>query len=288
MIVVTGATGQLGRLVIDALLRTQPAGSIVAAVRTPAKAADLAARGVQVRQADYARPETLGPALAGADRLLLISSSEVGRRTAQHRAVIDAAVAAGVKLVAYTSLLHADTSPLGLAAEHVQTEAAIAASGLPSVLLRNGWYSENYAAGLPGALARGTLYGAAGEGRIASASRQDFAEAAAAVLTAAEPQAGKVYELAGDSSYPLAGLAAEAARQSGKPLAYQDLPEAAYRDVLLQAGLPAPVAALLADSDAGAAKGGLFDDGHVLGRLIGRPTTPIAQTVAATLAATHG
>ncbi len=288
MIVVTGATGQLGRLVIDALLRTQPAGSIVAAVRTPAKAADLAARGVQVRQADYARPETLGPALAGADRLLLISSSEVGRRTAQHRAVIDAAVAAGVKLVAYTSLLHADTSPLGLAAEHVQTEAAIAASGLPSVLLRNGWYSENYAAGLPGALARGTLYGAAGEGRIASASRQDFAEAAAAVLTAAEPQAGKVYELAGDSSYTLAGLAAEAARQSGKPLAYQDLPEAAYRDVLLQAGLPAPVAALLADSDAGAAKGGLFDDGHVLGRLIGRPTTPIAQTVAATLAATHG
>ncbi len=288
MIVVTGATGQLGRLVIDALLRTQPAGSIVAAVRTPAKAADLAARGVQVRQADYARPETLGPALAGADRLLLISSSEVGRRTAQHRAVIDAAVAAGVKLVAYTSLLHADTSPLGLAAEHVQTEAAIAASGLPFVLLRNGWYSENYAAGLPGALARGTLYGAAGEGRIASASRQDFAEAAAAVLTAAEPQAGKVYELAGDSSYTLAGLAAEAARQSGKPLAYQDLPEAAYRDVLLQAGLPAPVAALLADSDAGAAKGGLFDDGHVLGRLIGRPTTPIAQTVAATLAATHG
>lgn len=288
MIVVTGATGQLGRLVIDALLRTQPADSLVAAVRTPAKAADLAARGVQVRQADYSRPETLGPAFAGADKLLLISSSEIGRRAKQHQAVIDAAKAAGVQLIAYTSLLHADVSPLGLAVEHKQTEAALVVSGLPHVLLRNGWYSENYAMGLPGALARGTLYGAAGEGRIASASRQDYAEAAAAVLTAVAPQAGKVHELAGDASYTLAELAAETARQAGKPLAYQDLPEAAYRDVLLQAGLPASVAELLADSDAGAAKGGLFDDGHALSRLIGHASTPMAQTVAATLAATHG
>ena len=288
MIVVTGASGQLGRLVIDALLRTQPADSLVAAVRTPAKAADLAARGVQVREADYSRPETLGPAFAGADKLLLISSSEIGQRAKQHQAVIDAAKATGVQLIAYTSLLHADVSPLGLAVEHRQTEAALAASGLPHVLLRNGWYSENYAMGLPGALARGTLYGAAGEGRIASASRQDYAEAAAAVLSAAAPQAGKVHELAGDASYTLAELAAESARQAGKPLAYQDLPEAAYRDALLQAGLPAPVAELLADSDAGAAKGGLFDDGHALSRLIGHATTPVAQTVAATLAATHG
>ena len=285
MIVVTGASGQLGRLVIDALLRTQPADSLVAAVRTPAKAADLAARGVQVREADYSRPETLGPAFAGADKLLLISSSEIGQRAKQHQAVIDAAKATGVQLIAYTSLLHADVSPLGLAVEHRQTEAALAASGLPHVLLRNGWYSENYAMGLPGALARGTLYGAAGEGRIASASRQDYAEAAAAVLSAAAPQAGKVHELAGDASYTLAELAAESARQAGKPLAYQDLPEAAYRDALLQAGLPAPVAELLADSDAGAAKGGLFDDGHALSGLIGRATTPMAQTVAATLAA---
>ena len=288
MIVVTGASGQLGRLVIDALLRTQPADSLVAAVRTPAKAADLAARGVQVREADYSRPETLGPAFAGADKLLLISSSEIGQRAKQHQAVIDAAKAAGVGLFAYTSLLHASSSPLGLATEHRQTEAAIAASGLPFVLLRNGWYSENYAMGLPGALARGTLYGAAGEGRIASASRQDYAEAAAAVLSAAAPQAGKVHELAGDASYTLAELAAESARQAGKPLAYQDLPEAAYRDALLQAGLPAPVAELLADSDAGAAKGGLFDDGHALSRLIGHASTPMAQTVAATLAAAHG
>ncbi len=288
MIVVTGASGQLGRLVIDALLRTQPADSLVAAVRTPAKAADLAARGVQVREADYSRPETLGPAFAGADKLLLISSSEIGQRAKQHQAVIDAAKATGVQLIAYTSLLHADVSPLGLAVEHRQTEAALAASGLPHVLLRNGWYSENYAMGLPGALARGTLYGAAGEGRIASASRQDYAEAAAAVLSAAAPQAGKVHELAGDASYTLAELAAETARQAGKPLAYQDLPEAAYRDALLQAGLPAPVAELLADSDAGAAKGGLFDDGHALSGLIGRATTPMAQTVAATLAAARG
>ena len=284
-IAVTGATGHLGRLVIDALLRTQPADSLVAAVRTPAKAADLAARGVQVREADYSRPETLGPAFAGADKLLLISSSEIGQRAKQHQAVIDAAKATGVQLIAYTSLLHADVSPLGLAVEHKQTEAALVVSGLPHVLLRNGWYSENYAMGLPGALARGTLYGAAGEGRIASASRQDYAEAAAAVLSAAAPQAGKVHELAGDASYTLAELAVETARQAGKPLAYQDLPEAAYRDALLQAGLPAPVAELLADSDAGAAKGGLFDDGHALSGLIGRATTPMAQTVAATLAA---
>ena len=202
--------------------------------------------------------------------------------------MIDAAKATGVQLIAYTSLLHADVSPLGLAVEHRQTEAALAASGLPHVLLRNGWYSENYAMGLPGALARGTLYGAAGEGRIASASRQDYAEAAAAVLSAAAPQAGKVHELAGDASYTLAELVAESARQAGKPLAYQDLPEAAYRDALLQAGLPAPVAELLADSDAGAAKGGLFDDGHALSGLIGRATTPMAQTVAATLAAARG
>lgn len=288
MIVVTGATGQLGRLVIAALLRTQPADSLVAAVRNPDKAADLAALGVQVRQADYALPETLGPAFAGADKLLLISSSEVGQRAKQHQAVIDAAKAAGVQLIAYTSLLHADVSPLGLAVEHKQTEAALAASGLPHVLLRNGWYSENYAMGLPGALARGTLYGAAGEGRITSASREDYAQAAAAVLTASAPQVGKVYELAGDASYTLSELAAETARQAGKPLVYQDLPEAAYRDALLGAGLPAPVAALLADSDAGAAKGGLFDDGHALSRLIGHATTPMAQTVAATLAAAHG
>ena len=288
MIAITGATGQLGRLVIEQLLKTVPANQIVAIVRNPAKAEALSQQGIVVRQGDYTDQAALTTALKGVEKLLLISSSEVGQRATQHQNVINAAKAAGVTFIAYTSLLHADVSPLGLAVEHRQTEAALAASGLPHVLLRNGWYSENYAMGLPGALARGTLYGAAGEGRIASASRQDYAEAAAAVLSAAAPQAGKVHELAGDASYTLAELAAESARQAGKPLAYQDLPEAAYRDALLQAGLPAPVAELLADSDAGAAKGGLFDDGHALSGLIGRATTPMAQTVAATLAAARG
>ena len=284
MIVITGATGQLGRLVIDQLLRSVPAASLVAAVRDPAKAADLAARGVQIRQADYDRPDTLRAAFAGAEKLLLISSSAVGQRVAQHRAVIDAAKQAGVPLVAYTSLLHAPTSPLGLAREHVETEAMLKASGLPHVLLRNGWYTENYAASVPTALAHGVVLGCAGEGRIASASRADYAAAAAAVLVA-PGQAGKVYELAGDAAYTLAEFAAEIARQFGKPAAYNNLPQAAYAQALKGFGLPGPLAEMLADSDAAAACGGLFDDSRQLSALIGRPTTPMAATVAAALKA---
>ena len=240
MIVVTGATGQLGRLVIRTLLQKVPAGDIVAAVRSPEKAADLAALGVAVRRADHTQPDSLAAAFAGADKLLLISSSEVGQRVPQHRAVIDAAKRAGVKLIAYTSLLRADTSPLGLAAEHKQTEALLRASGLPFVLLRNGWYTENYAASAPAALARGAVLGSAGRGRIASAARADYAAAAAAVLTL-DGQAGRVYELAGDASYTLAELAAEIARQSGKAVEYRDLPEAEYRAALIGFGLPAGV-----------------------------------------------
>ncbi|CAN5432047.1 SDR family oxidoreductase [soil metagenome] len=284
MIVVTGASGQLGRLVIDALLKTVPASEVVAAVRTPAKAADLAARGVQVRHADYTQPATLEAAFKGADKLLLISSSEVGQRAAQHRAVIEATQRAGVKLVAYTSILHADTSRLGLAAEHQATEALLRASGLPFVLLRNGWYTENYAGSIPAALAHGVVLGSAGAGRIASAARADYAAAAAAVLTQAD-QDGRVYELAGDSSYTLAEFAAEIARQSGKAVVYQDLPEAGYKAALLGVGLPEGLAAMLADSDVGASKGGLFDDSHQLSQLIGRPTTPLAVSVSAALAA---
>jgi NAD(P)H dehydrogenase (quinone) len=283
MIVVTGATGQLGRLVIQALLETVPASQIVAAVRTPAKAADLVALGVQVREADYTKPATLATAFAGADKLLLISSSEVGQRVAQHQAVIAAAKAAGVTLIAYTSVLHADTSALGLAAEHVATEAALRASGVRFVLLRNGWYTENYAASIPPALAHGALLGSAQQGRIASAARADYAAAAAAVLTR-DGQAGKVYELAGDDAYTLADFAAEIAAQAGKPVAYRDLPEADYKAALIGAGLPDYVAALLSDSDAGAAKGALFDDSHQLRALIGRPTTPMKAVVAAALA----
>lgn len=216
MLAITGATGQLGRLVVAALLKTVPAGEIAALVRDVGKASDLAVKGVVVREADYDRPETLGPALAGVDKLLLISGNEVGRRVPQHKAVIDAARTAGVKLIAYTSVLHADTSPLGLAEEHRQTEALLRASGVPWVLLRNSWYTENYTASTPAALEHGAVLGSAGDARIASATRVDFAHAAAAVLLAQENQAGRIYELAGDEAYTLAEFAAELSRRPAR------------------------------------------------------------------------
>lgn len=280
MIVVTGATGQLGHLVIAALLKKVPAAQIVAAVRNVEKAKDLAALGVQVRHADYNQPASWDIALQGADKVLLISSSEIGQRARQHKAVIDAAKRAGVKLLAYTSVLHADTSVLGLAGEHKETEAYLRASGVPAVLLRHGWYTENYTMGVPTALKLGAVYGCAGEGRISSATRADYADADAAVLTA-DNQAGKVYELAGDTAYTLTELAAEISRQSGKAIGYVNLPEADYKQALLGAGLPEPLAALLADSDTGVSKGALFDDGKQLSKLIGRATTPLAVAVAA-------
>jgi NAD(P)H dehydrogenase (quinone) len=280
MIVITGATGQLGRLVIAALLKKVPASGIVAAVRNLEKARDLAALGVQVRYADYNQPATWDAALKGADKVLLISSSEVGQRAKQHRSVIDGAKRAGVKRVAYTSILHADTSPLGLAAEHKETEAMLRSSGIPFTLLRHGWYTENYTAGIPNALAHGAVYGCAGNGRISSAARVDYAEADATVMIA-ENQAGRVYELAGDTAYTLAELAAEISRQSGKSIGYVNMSEAEYKNVLMKAGLPEVYAALLADSDTGVSKGGLFDDSHELSKLIGRPTTALAGVVAA-------
>lgn len=285
MYAITGATGQLGRLVIEALLKHVPPGEIIAAVRNPAKAGDLAAQGVVVREADYDRPETLGPAFAGARKVLLISSSEIGRRGPQHRAAIAAAQAAGVSLFAYTSVLHADTSPLVIADDHKETEAALKASGVPHVLLRNGWYTENYTAAIAPALAHGAVIGASGDGRISAAARADYAQAAAAVLLSSEPQAGKVYELAGDGSFTKAEFGAELARQSGKPVAYQNLPEAAYAQALAGAGLPEAFAAILAQSDTATAQGALFDDSGTLSRLLGRPTTPLAETIAKALAA---
>ena len=285
MIAITGATGQLGRFVIEALLKKVPAEEIVAAVRTPAKAADLAAQGITVRQADYSQPETLRAAFGGVDKLLLISGSEVGQREAQHKAVIEAAQAAGVGFIAYTSLLHADTSPLGLGVEHRATEALLKASGIPFALLRNGWYTENYAASIPPALAHHAFIGAAGEGRIASAARQDYAEAAAEVMSR-EDQAGKVYELAGDDSYTLAQFAAEIAAQSGEKVDYVNLSQADFAAALKGAGLPEGLAEMLADSDAGAEKGGLYNDSRQLSKLIGRPTTPWQTVVRAALANT--
>ena len=280
MYAITAATGQLGRLVVDALLDAVPADRIVAAVRSPAKAADLAAKGVQVREADYDRPETLAAAFAGVERVLLISSSEVGGRLAQHRAAIDAAKAAGVKLLAYTSILHADSTPARLAIEHQETEAAIAASGVPAAILRNGWYTENKTSGLPAALEHGAMVGSSGDGRFSAASREDFAAAAAAVL-AGEGQAGKIYELAGDEAFTMAELAAEVSRQAGRAVAYRNLPESEYAAILAGFGLPGDLAAIIANADAVAADGHLFDDGRALSHLIGRPTPPFAETAAA-------
>jgi NAD(P)H dehydrogenase (quinone) len=277
MIAITGATGQLGHLVLQNLLKTTAASQIVAIVRNPAKAEALSQQGIVVRQADYTDEAAFTAALQGVDKLLLISSSEVGQRTPQHRNVIHAAKAAGVKFIAYTSLLHADKSPLGLHVEHVETEKMLADSGIPYALLRNGWYTENYLASAPPALEHGVFIGAAGDGKIASATRADYA--AAARVIAEEGHAGKVYELAGDEAWTLSELAAALSKQSGKNVVYQNLSEADFAAALKSVGLPAGLADMLADSDVGAAKGGLFDDSRTLSALIGRPTTPLAESI---------
>lgn len=283
MYAITGSSGHLGRLAVIALLdRGVPADQIAALARTPAKASDLAALGVTVREADYDRPETLTPALAGVDRLLLVSSSEFGKRTAQHRAVIEAAQEAGVSLLVFTSILRADTSAIGLADEYRETESMLAESGIRTAIARNGGYTENYTESLGSAVAHGVVTGAAGDAPLSLATRADYAEAAVAILTADDP-AG-VYELAGDTGVTRADLAAEAARQSGKAIAYSDLPEAGYRAVLEGVGLPLPVAAMAAQVEAAARDGALFDDSRTLSGLIGRPTTPLADAVAAALA----
>lgn len=278
-IAITGATGQLGRIVIDQLKAVVPADQIIALVRSPEKAADL---GVETRAFDYDAPETLVPALAGVDKLLLISGSEIGKRIPQHQAVITAAKEAGVPYIAYTSLLHADTNTLSLAPEHVGTEQALAASGIPHTLLRNGWYTENYTMSLPAAVQHNALIGSAGEGRISSAARADYAAAAVAVLTT-DGHAGKTYELSGDSDYALSELAAEVSKQTGKDIPYVNLPEADYAAALVQAGLPEGFAAALASFDVEASKGALYDKGQTLSDLIGRPTTPLSEVVAAAL-----
>ena len=278
MIAVTGATGKLGRHVIDSLLNVVPANEVIAAVRDVEKAQDFAARGVQVRPADYTRPETLRAAFAGADKVLLISSNDVGNRFAQHQAVIDAAKDAGVTLLAYTSILNADTSTLKLATDHKATEEAIRASGLPFVFLRNGWYLENYTEALAPALEQGTILGAAENGRFAAAARTDYADAAVAVLTNSGHE-NKVYELAGDASFTLAELAAEASRQSGKTVTYTNLPEEQWAQTLESFGLPASFAAILADADVQAARGQLDSTSRDLSTLIGRRTTPLADAI---------
>ena len=283
MIAVTGATGKLGRQVISGLLEKMPAAEIVAAVRTPAKAAALAALGVEVREADYDKPETLASAFVGIDKALLISGSDLGAdRVAQHQNAVDAAKGAGVKLLAYTSELHADTSPLKLAEAHKKTEENIRASGLPFAFLRNGWYFENQTATLGPAIEHGAILGCAGNGQFASAAIADYAAAAVAVLTA-DGQENRIYELAGDTPYTLAQMAAEVSRQVGKPVAYNDLTPDAYQNALVGVGLPAFLAEYLVDAEMGASKGELNDASGDLHRLIGRATTTLAQAVAAAL-----
>lgn len=282
MIAITAATGHLGQLVIEQLLKKTPATQIAAVVRNPAKAAALAARGVTVRTADYGDPVALARALAGVDQLLLISGNEIGQRAQQHANVIAAAQRAHVALLVYTSLLRADATLLNLGPEHAQTERHLKASGLPHVILRNGWYHENYTASVPAALAHGAFVGSAGAGRIASAARADYAAAAVAALTGGA-EVGRTYELAGDTAYTLAEFAAELSRQTGKTIPYANLPEAEYAAVLLQAGLPSTLASALASWDRGAAQGALFDDRRELSRLIGRPTTPVADAIHAAL-----
>lgn len=272
---ITGATGQLGRLVIEQLKNKIPAGDIVALVRTPAKAASL---GVAAREADYTKPETLVKAFSGIDTLMMISASEIGHREPQHRAVIDAAKRAGVKRIVYTSILDADKSTIGLAAEHHATETMLKASGIPLTLLRNGWYTENYAQAIGGAVAGGALYGSAGDGKISAAARADYAAAIVAVLTG-KGHEGKTYELGGDTAFTLADLAAEISRQTGKTIPYKNIPEADYAAALASHGVPEGFAKLIAGWDAETAKGALFTTSRDLSTLIGRPTTPLAATV---------
>jgi NAD(P)H dehydrogenase (quinone) len=279
-IIVTGATGHLGRVAIESLLsRGLPADQIVAVGRSVEKVQDLADRGVIVKQASYDDPASLSEAFAGADKLLFISGSEIGKRVQQHQNVIDAAKAAGISKIVYTSAPHADTSDMLLAGEHLATERALTASGIPSVFLRNGWYIENY--NLTSALEHG-LFGAAGEGKISIAPRAEFAEAAAAAIFA-DGIDQQVYELGGEA-VTLSELAAEVSRQSGREVTYTDLGPEKYKEFLVGVGLPEEAAAVYADSDRAASTGALYTGTEDLAKLLGRPVTPIADVVRGALA----
>lgn len=278
-IVITGATGQLGQHVIEALLELNvPAARIVATGRSVEKLSRFADRGVRVTAMDYDDATSVAEALKGASKVLLISGSAVGQRVEQHRTVIEAAKAEGVELLAYTSIANADTTGMKLASEHQVTEAILKESGVPFVLLRNGWYLENYTEQLPGTLAQGALAGSAGEGRVSGASRADYAHAAAAVLVAGD-QSGKVYELGGDEAFTMDELAAEISAASGKTVVYNDLPADQYAGLLTSVGVPEAFAEILADSDLGIARGDLLVTGGDLRKLIGRPSTPLSEAV---------
>ena len=280
-IAVTGAAGHLGRHIIDSLLaRDVAAGDIVAIVRTASKAADLADRGITVAEAAYEDTAALTSALQDVDRLVLVSGSEVGRRLAQHTSILDAAKAWGVGFIAYTSLLNAETSELSLAPDHRDTEALLAASGIDHVLLRNGWYWENYASNLDAARATGHLFGAAGAARVNGAARRDYAEAAAVVVTA-DGHAGKVYELGGQPSITYPELAQAIGTVVGSEVSYVDQTVEEYQQTLEGASLPTEVAQMLAGWDTAIADGALQTSSTDLEDLIGRPATPAAEALAA-------
>lgn len=272
---ITGATGQLGQLVVEQLKGKVENDRIVALVRNPDKVKDT---GVEVRPFDYDQPEGLAEQLKGIDRLLLISANELGQRARQHKNVIGAAQKAGVKWIVYTSLLHVDTTSLNLAVEHQETETMLQDSGIDYTILRNGWYTENYTASIAGALAGGAFIGSAGTGKISSAARQDYAEAAAIVLTD-ESFKGQVFELAGDKAYTLNDLAAEISKQTGKAIPYKNLPEVEYAKILESFDIPKGFADAIASWDVSASKGDLFDNSQQLSKLLGRPTTPLAESV---------
>jgi NAD(P)H dehydrogenase (quinone) len=279
-IAVTGANGQLGRLIIQKLKEKKPTHSLIALVRTPEKAKDL---DVETRAFDYNQPEMLAEALAGVDVLLLISANEIGKRKQQHENVINGAKKAGVKKIIYTSVLHANNTSLGLAPEHLATEQALKASGITYTILRNGWYTENYTASIPASIQAGAFVGSAKNGKISAAARKDYAEAAVVVLTTSGHD-HKVYELAGDTSFTLTDLAAEVSKQTGKNIPYNNLPEADYTEILKKIGLPEPLAQAYANMDVSASKNDLFDDSKQLSGLIGRSTTPLAEVVKEILA----
>lgn len=283
MIAVTGATGHLGRLIVSELLdRNVPAGKIVAVVRSPEKAGDLASQGVNVRRGEYEEPTSLLEALQGVDKLVLVSASEVGKRVDQHRNLIEASRRAGVDYLAYTSILAADSADTILGREHKASEELIRESGLQHTFLRNGWYLENYTGTLGQALEHGAILGSAGDGRVSAASRADYAAAAATVVTE-EGHAGQTYELGGDEGFTLAELAGEVTRQSGRPVEYRNMPPEEYERTLEGFGLPESVAEMLADADEGLERGVLYTDSGDLRRLIGLPTTTLTQAVAAAL-----
>jgi len=280
-IVVTGATGHLGRLVVEQLLEKVPADQITAVVRSAEKAADLAARGVKITLADYNTPASFDGLFAAGDKVLLVSGNEFDKgRVQQHQVVIAAAKAAGVALLAYTSA--PGTLTAALADDHHGTEEALTASGVPYALLRNGWYHENYTESLAPVLEHNAVVAAAGEGRVSSASRADYAAAAVAVLTG-EGHENKTYELGGDEAWSFAEYAAELSRQTGREIAYNSVSVEALTGILTGAGLPEPLAAVIAGVDASIEKGELVVSTGDLSRLAGRPTTPLSEAIAAAL-----